>query len=115
MNVPSQLQQLLDLEIPFAILLSNSYLGSDTFLIALASDCQRYGLAWDESFSQPLLKESTLTPTDGVLFTELRRAGLLRPLPLGRDGMAYELSRLPFRTYYQRAVDEQALRIAYEL
>lgn len=111
MHITSQLQLLLDLDIPFAILFSNSYLGPDSFMIVLASDCSRHGLGWEESYSQPLLKEQALNAADQAVFNELRQTGLLRSQLLGKYGMAYELSGLPFRPYYQRALSEQLVGV----
>lgn len=109
MKPTSQLQQLLDLDIPFAVLQSNSYLGSDTFMVALASDCRRHGLVWEESFSQPFLQESALDAADMETFSQLRRELLLLPLSLGVAGMVYELAKHPFRLYYQQATARRRL------
>ncbi|QHV97287.1 hypothetical protein [Spirosoma endbachense] len=105
----SQLQQLLQLDVPFAVLFTNSYLGSDSFVIALASDCRRHRLNWEESYSRSQLKESALSSADFETFAELRKVGLLQRYPLGTDGMAYELNERPFRPYYQQAAARRFL------
>lgn len=49
---------------PVGLVFSNSFLGGDAFMIALGRDCRQHKLRWEESYSQPGLMETPLTPLD---------------------------------------------------
>jgi hypothetical protein len=99
MKTQSPLTQVLPLSMPVGIVFSHSFLGGDAFLVALQRDCRRHRLRWEESFSQPGLCEIPLSSADRRQVERLRQQERLVAIPLGEDGLVYELTDRPFRSY----------------
>jgi hypothetical protein len=111
----SQLQQLIELSVPFGIICADSPLGSSTYIVVLASDVRRYpGLT---GFAQPLagVRLKDLTSAEVNTFNRLKDQNRFTRVSLGQHGAAYELADAPFLAYYKSRYQTSQIQPSIEI